>query len=1139
MRQIHFTFRAGTCRHVLNRLLILLFLLASGNILFAQTDRGKITQLINENHRQLGMLAHEKGDFRIKSSYFDKTINATIVHVQQTHQGIDVFNALQTIAIKNDQFVSVMGSRVPISSMESEQLLAQNRISPAEAVKNALKHLDLISQSNLDGLPVNGRPLEYNFGKLNLSRVDVKSRLLWQAVNKDEPFMLFWQVEIQPNKQPDYWLVRVNALTGEVTMKDNLTIYCNWGNSQQQADRCEEKSHNHEGHKNSGVNDEWQNGDAGSYKVIPYPAESPIHNGGNPAVVLNPWELSPAGSGATSLKWHNDGAITYESTRGNNVWSQEDIDGNNGTGVMASSQTSGTLKFEYEPDFSQDPRTTGGNQEFNITNLFYWNNIMHDITYLYGFDEASGNFQATNLDRPGLGQDFVFADAQDGIGLNNANFGTPEDGINPRMQMFLWDNGLGTLIDGDVDNGIIAHEYGHGVSNRLTGGPLATTCLSNQEQMGEGWSDYFSLMVTTDWAKATLSDGSIGRGIGTYATNQPTNGLGIRNQQYSTDFSINNHTYKDVKNAGFGSFFSVHAIGEIWCTMLWDMTWALIANDGINPNLFDAEAQGGNSVALKLVMTGMKLQSCSPGFVDGRDAILKADSLLYNGKYSCIIWQAFARRGVGLNAKQGSSYKYRDQVEDFTLPVFNRFLYTADREDVPEGELLNYKVTLNCTCENMQNYSVTSKLPDNIEYVSGGTYDDISRTVNFSGINLNKGNEALFNLTTRVKDNTYSETVTHLNDLVDENDLEVNWSTLGSGGSSWTKLAVPLASGSNSYFANEVDVPAQATLTSKQSFNITGLTYLSFWHLWYTEASYDGGWIEISTDNGVSWKDVPESLFIKNGYNNNLFIDGNNSRKAFSGTGESVVQSIVDLSSYAGSNIKIRFQFSCDLGTTFLGWYLDDISLISNAGVYSVALLNDNIGKPVGQANSRTNIVDGALPVVFGSFSAAKLNEKHTLLKWSTISEQNADKFIIERSIGNGSFTEIGQVAAYGNSNTVRQYTFTDFSPQSGDNQYRIRQLDKDGKSFLSDVRLLSFDMLSSVVEIMPNPASRFLKVVLPGISKPVVLKLINAAGKIAFTATVNQQYTDVNLPQLASGQYTVLLESSEIKHQQALFIRQ
>ncbi len=36
------------------------------------------------------------------------------------------------------------------------------------------------------------------------------------------------------------------------------------------------------------------------------------------------------------------------------------------------------------------------------------------------------------------GNDFVYADAQDGSGTDNANFSTPADGSNPRMQMFLW-----------------------------------------------------------------------------------------------------------------------------------------------------------------------------------------------------------------------------------------------------------------------------------------------------------------------------------------------------------------------------------------------------------------------------------------------------------------------------------------------------------------------------------------------------------------------------------------------------------------------------------------------------------------------------------------------------------------------------
>src|SRR5207237_743024 len=63
---------------------------------------------------------------------------------------------------------------------------------------------------------------------------------------------------------------------------------------------------------------------------------------------------------------------------------------------------------------------------------------MHDMSYQYGFTEAAGNFQQSNLNRGGKGVDYVIADAQDGSGSSNANFATPADGSNPRMQMYLW-----------------------------------------------------------------------------------------------------------------------------------------------------------------------------------------------------------------------------------------------------------------------------------------------------------------------------------------------------------------------------------------------------------------------------------------------------------------------------------------------------------------------------------------------------------------------------------------------------------------------------------------------------------------------------------------------------------------------------
>jgi extracellular elastinolytic metalloproteinase len=220
---------------------------------------------------------------------------------------------------------------------------------------------------------------------------------------------------------------------------------------------------------------------------------------------------------------------------------------------------------------------------------------------------------------------------KDGSGVNNANFGTPPEGQRPQMQMYIGVN-VTPHRDGDLDNGVIAHEYGHGISTRLTGGGVNVGCLDNDEQMGEGWSDFFAMMTT-------MKPGDVGataRGMGNYLFGQPINGAGIRPTPYSTNMTINNSTYNTIKTVAVP-----HGVGYVWASMLWDLNWALIEAHG--------QATGYDEV-MNLVMEGMKLQPCSPGFVDGRNAILAADVALYGGTNQCLIWKVFARRGLGFSA---------------------------------------------------------------------------------------------------------------------------------------------------------------------------------------------------------------------------------------------------------------------------------------------------------------------------------------------------------------------------------------------------------------------------------------------------------------------------------------------------------
>src|SRR5690606_32595854 len=211
--------------------------------------------------------------------------------------------------------------------------------------------------------------------------------------------------------------------------------------------------------------------------------------------------------------------------------------------------------------------------------------------------------------------------------------------------------------DGTFDNGIMAHEYGHGISKRLTGGPNNGSCLNNNEQMGEGWSDYMALVMTIEPG----DQGTDGRGVGTYAVSQPPTGVGIRPTRYSTNMSINPSTYNTIKTAAIP-----HGVGYVWATMLWEMTWELIDEYGFDPDLY--HGTGGNNLAMQLVMDGMKLQPCSPGFVTGRDAILQADLNNNEGENQCRIWKAFAKRGLGYSASQGSPNSTADGVEAFDMP---------------------------------------------------------------------------------------------------------------------------------------------------------------------------------------------------------------------------------------------------------------------------------------------------------------------------------------------------------------------------------------------------------------------------------------------------------------------------------------
>ena len=571
----------------------------------------------------------------IKHTYLRQAING--IGVYGTESSLHTDSSGKTIVTHNN-FIKTLSSTV---SSNSASLSASDAIyAVASSMNYSINGLEEITYEG-------GTSKKTLFNKAAISERDIPAKLLYYY-SKKTGTRITWELSIKETTGADWWNFYLDAVSGEILYKENWTVSCNIlgdHNIHNHSNNAKLENNITESIPQSMVAE--TSAMAGSYNVYPMPVESP--NYGGRSVVTNPDNAT-----ASPFGWHDTNGSSgaeFTITRGNNTHAYEDGDN---PGYSPDGGGGLTFNFPINETYSNADQS----EDAVITNLFYWNNIIHDVVYQYGFDEASGNFQENNYGNGGADSDYVNAEAQDGSGTCNANFGTPADGGNPTMQMYVCNS-----RDGDLDNGVIIHEYGHGISNRLTGGAGAAGCLGNEEQMGEGWSDYYALMMTIEPADA----GPDGRPIGTWLTGSGPDGASIRTYDYSTDFGVNPHTYSDITTESIP-----HGVGSVWAAMLWDMTWKLIDTEGFDPDTYNGT--GGNNTALVLVTEALKLQPCSPGMVDGRDAIIAADQAIYGGSHLCEIWEAFAARGLGFSADQGSTNSRSDGTQAFDLPpTFSSF----------------------------------------------------------------------------------------------------------------------------------------------------------------------------------------------------------------------------------------------------------------------------------------------------------------------------------------------------------------------------------------------------------------------------------------------------------------------------------
>lgn len=761
--------------------ILFLCLIVVPYFIFSQQHKRVVSNYIFTKHGQ-DFKKQDLKDFDIDNVDLSESLKGDVVKIQQKFKGFPVYNSVGTALIKNGKvdFFSDTFLKDYRSSSSS-----QATISPKKALENIAA---LIGKTEINNFQLLDRsepdPIHRNFAKNNLT---------YFVVDKNLRFA--YQFFLHEPKSANSWNILVDAHSGAILNKEGLTVSCSFHKGA--------FGHDHSNDfllKAGNLNSQSSNSapDNASYNVFPLPVESPTF--GSRSVITNPWILASSPEG-----WHSTGNSQFTITRGNNVYAYEDVSDSDLPGNAPDGGANRNFDFPFSINGSP-----GSNQNAAITNLFYVNNRVHDIFYKFGFTESARNFQQNNFGKGGVGNDYLLAEAQDGGGLNNANFTTPSDGSRPLMQMYLWStsnrfffynapaiavpripqtssaqfgpplNGTGVtgdvalaniidactpltansltgkigliergggtnctftvkvknaqdagaiaaiiynnasavnfpaslggtdatitipsvLInnsegefiktqlnssvpvnvtlksdpatavtpDGSFDNGIITHEYGHGITNRLTGNGFS--CLSknaSKEQMGEGWSDFFALMLTNKPG----DNADVPRNIGSYASGQSPDGSGLRPAKYSPDFSVNDYTYGDTNGMEIEEDSEivpdVHRIGFVWATMLWDLHWQYAAKYGYASDV-TADMNSGSSRVLQLVTDALKLQICNPTFIDGRNAILSAEMLTTKGENRCMIWKTFAKRGLGLNALAGDKLNLNDQKEDFTIP---------------------------------------------------------------------------------------------------------------------------------------------------------------------------------------------------------------------------------------------------------------------------------------------------------------------------------------------------------------------------------------------------------------------------------------------------------------------------------------
>ena len=168
---------------------------------------------------------------------------------------------------------------------------------------------------------------------------------------------------------------------------------------------------------------------------------------------------------------------------------------------------------------------------------------------------------------------------------------------------------------------------------------------------------------------------------------------------------------------------------------------------------------------------------------------------------------------------------------------------------------------------------------------------------------------------------------------------------------------------------------------------------------------------------------------------------------------------------------------------------------------------------------------------------------KRVDLNWSTATEQNVERYAIERSDDAESFFEIESVKSYiGYSYTVQKYSATDADAvQNKTNYYRIVTIDRDGQKNVSQIQEVTFKDADANLNLLPNPATNHLQLTFKSnIPQAFTISFMDNFGKLVKSNDVivdknsNGRF-DFDISELKPGLYFVNVNDGSVQYKRKL----